>query len=122
MNNQDSTRSSDTFMISLINFINFLNDNRVFAIAIASILSEKMGEVITAFIDGIILPVLNRDVDGDGVEDVKQLEEKIVQVGGIKFQVGKVLITFIRFIIVTYIIFILARLLRKWFNKLEDTQ
>lgn len=121
MNPLQQTVTSETFKISVINFLNFLNDNRVFAIAIASILSEKLSEVITAIIDGVIIPVINRDLDGNGVEDVKQLEEKVFTVLGINFRVGKVFVCLIRFLIVTYIVFILAKILKKWFNNLEKT-
>src|SRR3990167_1850104 len=118
MINERNIKGSDTFAISVIHFINFLNDNRVFAIVIASILSEQMNKLVISFIDGIIFPIVNRDIDGNGVEDVKQMEAKVIQIGGITFRVGIVIVNIIRFIIITLVVFALAHLSKKWFNNL----
>jgi len=102
MINERNIKGSDTFAISVIHFINFLNDNRVFAIVIASILSEQMNKLVISFIDGIIFPIVNREI------------------GGITFRVGIVIVNIIRFIIITLVVFALAHLSKKWFNNLEN--
>ena len=42
---------------NFVYFVKFLSDNNVFTIVIASILSEKLSEFITSFIDNIIFHI-----------------------------------------------------------------
>jgi large-conductance mechanosensitive channel len=98
---------------NFVYFVKFLSDNNVFTIVIASILSEKLSEFITSFIDNIILPIINRDGDNDGERDIKSVEEYELVISGMKFKLGKVLMSLIRCIIITYLIFILIKVIEK---------
>ena len=105
----DLTDSDKNFEFNYVYFVKFLSENNVFTIVIASILSEKLSELITSIIDNIILPVINRDGDGDGNRDIKDIEEYEIIVSCMKFKPGKVLVSLIRCIIITYLIFIIVK-------------
>jgi large conductance mechanosensitive channel len=94
-------------------FIKFLQSNNVFNVAIAAILSDRINEITNAFVNSLVIPIINRDGDNDGEKDIKKIEEHQVKIYGITFETGKFLMALIKFIIVTYIIFILSRILKK---------
>ena len=102
-----SPESSISF--SFLHFMKFLKDNNVFAIAVAAVLSERISDLINASIESLIMPIINRDADEDGVKDIQRLEEHTVIIGGMTFTVGKLLTSFIKFVIVTYIVFIVSK-------------
>ena len=106
-----SPHSSLSF--SFLHFMYFLKDNNVFSIAVAAVLSERISDLINACIDTLVMPVIDRDADNDGIKDIKKLEEKVIEIHGIKFTIGKLFTSIIKFILVTYIVFIVSRMVRK---------
>jgi len=111
---KDSPKEISTFDISL--FIKFLADHNVLSIAIATVLSRKVNDVMDSVIDNIIMPVINRDSDNDGVRDVKKLEDQSIKLYGMNFGVGKVLISIIKFIVVTYFLFLVTKSIKDFFS------
>ena len=103
----------DGFFYSVAHFIKFLNDNQVFPVAIAAVLSSRLNDVLDALVNGLVMPILNRDADGDGERDIKKIEDFSISFSGMKFEVGKLGITLLKFLLVTYTIYLLVRLGRK---------
>ncbi|MBA42840.1 MAG: hypothetical protein CMF62_02385 [Magnetococcales bacterium] len=99
---------------NFVHFIKFLKQNNVFGAAIAAILSDRINEITNSLTDNILLPIINRDGDGDGESDIKTIEDHKVKCLGITFATGKFLMALIRFIIVTYIIFIVSATFKKF--------
>lgn len=120
MANQHSTIHESEHVFSLLHFIRFLEDRRVISIAIASVLSAKIGDVLNSFIDGMIMPFINRDADKDGVSDIKKLDDLEVNVGDVTLKVGPVITDTIKFVIITYLIFLFSKLIQKWVNRITD--
>ena len=102
---------NDVFNIS--DFMKFLNDNNILSVAIATILSNKINDISEAFINNLVLPIINRDIDNDNRPDIKKLEEYTLRMSGIKFELGKFMIALIKFLIITYIVYLLSKLVRK---------
>ncbi len=108
-----SDRSSDDQMeFNFVHFIKFLRDNNILGVAIAAILSDRIGRVTDSFVNDLIMPILSRDGDGDGEEDIKKLEDKSIMCFGANFRIGKFMTSVIKFVLVTYIIFILAKVVK----------
>ena len=61
----------------------------------------------------LILPILNRDSDGDGEADLKNLEEYVIFTNGIKFKLGKFILVIIKFIIILFIVYQFSKLAKK---------
>ena len=106
---------SDQFDIkfNFVRFIKFLEKNNIAATAIAAVLSDRVNEVTNVFFDELILPIINRDANNDGVRDIKKFEEKEIVLFGAKFKLGKLILSVFKFLVVTYIIFILSKLLKR---------
>ena len=96
-----------------VHFINFLKNNNILATTIAILLSGTINDITTTFVEHLVMPVINRDGDGDGVRDIKKLEDVEFTVYNTTFKVGKVVLAFFKFIIITYIIFIIAKSVKK---------
>ena len=104
---------------NFMNFLNFLQYNKVFPMAIASILSDRINELANTFVNGIIMPLINRDCDKDGVRDIKQLEDRYITLFNAKFMIGKLLVSILKFVIISYIVFIMTKIANKIYKKLE---
>lgn len=97
-----------------INFdlIRFLNKHNIIATSIAAIISHRINEVTSSFVDYLIIPVINRDADKDGTRDIKKLEDTTLHIAGIKFEIGKVVLSIVKFIIVTFSVFLISKLVK----------
>lgn len=98
---------------NFVRFMKFLQDNDIGATAVAAVLSDRINEVTNEFFDGIILPIVNKDADKDGVRDIKRIEDIELKVLNVKFKIGKLGVSVLKFIIVTYIVFIITRLINR---------
>ena len=83
-------------------FIAFLKENKVFSIAIATLLSNGVSNLTDSVIDHMLLPFFNAgvfdtDIDNNRMSDHKQLNNFIVNVFGINIELGKVIISAIKF-------------------------
>jgi len=109
------SKSRDEYDIpfNFVHFMKFLKDNNILATAIAAILSDRINEITTTFVDYMIMPIINRDGDKDGEKDIKKLEDATFSVYGMEFHVGKVIMALIKFVIITYIIFLIAKSIKK---------
>lgn len=97
-------------------FINFLKKNQVFSIIIATLLSGGVADLTDSIINNMILPFLEKsvflmDIDNNGVPDQKQLENITVTFLNTRFYVGKVLMSIVKFIIVVYLVYVIAKLI-----------
>ena len=54
------------------NFLKFLEDNHIFATVIATVISTYITALSRSLSDDILLPIIYRDGDGDGEEDIKK--------------------------------------------------
>ena len=103
---------------NFIRFIKFIEYHNIASVAIAAVLSERIGHLTNEFVDNIILPVMNIDLNNDGVKDFKFIEDMTIKIGPVKFIIGKFLISFIKFVIVMYILFVISKMLQRVTKKL----
>jgi len=94
-------------------FIGFLNNNNVATIIIASIIAERISELSRALIEYIVMPIINIDINGDNKKDIGAVEGLYISLFGIKLEIGKFIIVLLKFAIITYITFLLARQIMK---------
>lgn len=91
-----------------IRFFEFLKENNVITTAIAAVLSYRINDITNELFDGLIMPVINRDANKDGIPDVKKFEDYEATIFSVKFKIGKVIMALVKFIIILYIIYIVA--------------
>ena len=112
MNTSDSGDKYD-ISFNFVRFIKFLKEHNILATAIAAVLSDRINELTNTFVDYLVMPIINRDGDGDGTRDIKKLEDIEFMLLGVKFRIGKVFMSIVKFIIITYIVFIIAKTVKK---------
>lgn len=93
--------------IFLKDIINFFNQNNIFPTIIATVMSTYVTELTTSFTDNIILPIINRDADNDGVADIKTLEKFELKILKINFKIGKFFVVIIKVLLIFLILFAL---------------
>ena len=62
----------------------------------------------TSFVENIILPIFNRDINEDGVPDINNFENIELDIFGIKIKMGKFAVSILRFLIIIYIVFLVS--------------
>lgn len=90
-------------------FYTFLKENQIVDTAIATIFSKLITDLSYSFIDNILLPIINIDVNNDGKADINDFKNKIININGINFKLGPFIIELIKFIIIMFILFILSK-------------
>jgi len=95
-----------------VRFISFLKENNIITTAIAAILSDRINEVTNIFVNSVVMPFINIDLDNDGKEDIKKLEDVSVNVFSAKLEIGKLIYAIIKFVIIMYVVFIISKLLK----------
>ena len=98
---------------NFIRFLEFLKKHNILTAAITAVLSERISDFTDTFVGSMLMPIINRDADSDGVSDIKHLEEYTFTVFSIKFRVGRVLISMIKFVVITYFIFLVSEFMNK---------
>ena len=98
---------------NFVYFINWLKDNNVFSVAVAAVLSDRVSDIINKLLDTFITPILDRDADNDGVRDIKKFEDYTIEISGMKFKIGQLLLSIFKFLIVTYGLYIVYLTLKK---------
>lgn len=97
--------------MSLINnksFIDFLEDNHIITTVIATIISTYITNLSLSFTNDILLPIINRDADGDGKADIDKYENYILRICNIDFKIGSFVLEIFKFIIITYMMYFLS--------------
>ena len=84
-------------------FIAFLKEYGVIGLAIAVIIGGKLNEFVSSLVNDLLMPVVfNRALAAANVATIKELSA-----GGILY--GKVLGSFIDFVIVAFVVFLMAK-------------
>jgi len=92
-------------------FIYFLNNNKIIATVIATIISTYIMNISKSFTDDILLPIINRDTDGDGKKDIHKYENYTIKVSNIELRIGNFIIEILKFLLITYIMYFLSQVL-----------
>ncbi len=84
-------------------FVGFLKQYGVIGLAIAIIIGGKFNELLKAFVDGLLMPIVGALTPSG---DWRQL---ILELGPVKVQVGLMLGSLVDFVIVAGLVFLIAK-------------
>lgn len=88
-------------------FVGFLKQYGVVGLAIAVILGAKANAMVTAFVDGILMPIIGAAIPGGAWRTAT------LDVGSMKFLLGPLLGAVIDFVIVAALVFVIAKTVLK---------
>lgn len=97
----------------LSDFFVFLKNNNIYSIALATVISRYIYILSMGFIDHLIMPIINRDGNKDGIKDIKQLQDYILTIFGIHFELGAFIVLVIKFILIICIMYLLSKIIDK---------
>ena len=92
----------------------FLKSTDVFSIIVGWSVGMRIKDLSSSIFDNIVDPLLDYDWNRDGTSDKKQLSELYFNIGDIKITYGKVILDLIKTIIIIYIIFYIARIIKSF--------
>jgi large conductance mechanosensitive channel len=84
-------------------FFLFLKNYGVIGVAVAFVIAAKLNALVTAFVDGIIMPFVTFFIPGGDWRNA------ILQVGPFQFKPGLVLAASVDFLIVAWFVFIFVK-------------
>jgi large-conductance mechanosensitive channel len=91
-------------------FLNFLEKNQVMAIIIGYIISIRISETVSILTNDIINPLLYINTNKNGKKQMEKIEEYNIEFLGSNFKFGKLIVSILRFVITTYILFLFTGL------------
>ena len=103
-------------IFNLENFRKYIIEKGVVDTAIGYTMGKHIGNMTDSLFNNIILPFFNKDSDGDGVNDFKKFEDYSKKIYGIDFKIGKFILDLVKFLIMIYCLFIIARFTRDIIN------
>jgi large-conductance mechanosensitive channel len=95
-------------------FISFLTDNNFLVTTLITILSTNILDISQAFVDNLILPIFDIDLNNDGIKDKQIIENYKLDIFGAQFKIGKFLIASIKFIITFYVMYLISSMIQKY--------
>lgn len=84
-------------------FVSFLKQYGVIGLAIAVIIGGKFNDLLKAFVDGLLMPIVGALTPSG---DWRQL---VLELGPVKIQVGLMLGSLVDFVIVAGLVFLIAK-------------
>jgi large-conductance mechanosensitive channel len=83
------------------------------------LLATQLREFLDAIVDNITEPLFSMDINKDGKPDIQQLNKMILDVSGIKFPVGRILLGIIKTIFAIILIYLMVQLLYRYTDLLK---
>jgi len=102
-----ATSAKDKIQSDINDFGSFLMSNNIPQIAIAFMISTQISRVSNDFIDNIISPIINKIIG----QEATTLQEKYIEIFGIKFQVGNFFASILKFILFLIILYYILKLI-----------
>lgn len=108
-------------------FLAFLDKNQITAIIIGYIISIRIYDIINIFFDEIINQLIyidfnsknkNYDPENNGSK-IKKIEKYEISFYNVKIKIGKIIVSILKFIFVTYVLFIIVGLINKMLIKIR---
>ena len=93
-------------MSDKIEINDFFTENQILTTLIGTILASNITLLTKSFMDNIVLPIINMDLNNDGEPDRETLEKFELNFSGINMKIGKFILTTIEFSIILFIIYI----------------
>jgi large-conductance mechanosensitive channel len=97
-------------------FINFLVENKIHGLIIGNILANGAFELTNSILNNIFVPLINVDMNYDGKSDIETISNKSIKIFNSKIRYGRVIISVIKIILVSYILFIITICISKIMN------
>jgi hypothetical protein len=103
----ESSTDSIIYTLNPSRLLHFFDKNKLTTTLLITILSFRIGEFVLDIYNHVFYPLINTKRNGISIED------KYINIFDTKIQIGKVIMSFIRVIIVMYLMYIIALIVKK---------
>jgi large-conductance mechanosensitive channel len=90
----------------------YFNESNLLVAIMVTVISNYTTELSVSFLNDLVLPILDRDGDGDNDPDINKLRNYTFNMNGIVFKVGAFGVSLIRFIMILIIIALFIHLIK----------
>lgn len=87
---------------------NVIMKNSVMLGITIAVLATFVNQLVLSFINDIIMPIIDRDGNNDNKPDINKIADYTIKTGGITFRVGAFILALIRFVLLLFMLFIVA--------------
>ena len=95
-------------------FKDFIMRGNVLDLAVAVIIGVAFGNIVTAFTDSLVMPIVSLLMGKGGVTDL------VVNIKGTVFPIGKFLQAVIDFLLVAFVLFLVVKLMNSRKKQVEE--
>jgi large-conductance mechanosensitive channel len=103
-------------------FYRFCVKNALVASSLAFVVGVQMRNVVATFIDTLIDPLLSVDLNNDGVPDMEQIKQWVIQIGKYKFAIGRLVVDIIKTAMTVGVVYSLVHFILKNYPLLDEGQ
>ena len=100
-------------------FVNFIVKKAVVASAISFLIAGQTQKLASLVVDTLVEPLFSIDLDSDGNPDLKQMENFVVKLFGLKFPLGKLISQLVKFCVFILFIYIALSIFMKYTNLIQ---
>ena len=90
------------------NFLNFLNTNHILATVVATVISTYITGICNSLTNDILIPIINIDLDGDGKNDIQQIQNFKIKIMNVEIGLGNFILELVKFIFITYLMYLFS--------------
>jgi large-conductance mechanosensitive channel len=94
-------------------FTNVIMKNSVMLGITIAVLGTFVNQLVVSFINDIIMPIIDRDGNNDNKPDINKIADYTIKTGGITFRIGAFILALIRFVLLLFMLFIIALVIIK---------
>ena len=94
-------------------FTDIIMKNSVMLGITIAVLATFVNQLVVSFINDIIMPIIDRDGNNDNKPDINKIADYTIKTGGITFRIGAFILALIRFVLLLFMLFIIALVIIK---------
>ena len=103
-----------------MSFSDLFRDSEVQKTIISIIIARESNFLTNSLLNDIILPLINRDGNNDGVDDIAVLKKYKLNLFGAELRIGRFLITIIKHIIIISVVYLVYKFTSKAPKEIDE--
>lgn len=111
----------DIIKYNITDMLTFILSKNIIQTGVGIIIASNINKLTIAVTDFVVSPIVNRFTNGE----IKDIEKYTMEVAGVEFKVGSLLLTIISFILTVIVVYYIWKLMQlpnfNFINKILDT-
>ena len=96
----------------IFNPLDYFQGSNIINYIIIAFLSERINNFLNEFVNDIIIPFIDTDLNGDGIIDVQKVEDYQITLFNKDIKIGRLVFLIVKFIILIYLVYFTSRIIK----------